>query len=426
MSDVTLNIDVDQVIQDKPITLSSKLTTIWWVFIAIGFFTFIFALLLSYPPELLWGAYYTNVIYWMGLSAGGIMTTVIYQIVRARWSPPVRRIGEANLAFLPWIFLLFLCTYFGAEYLFPWAREPMPGREWWMTTNFVYARFFVLFGLLYYLFYRYIRMSLRGDLGLLREKSNDPSIWKGYLSYKWTRCWQGTDKEVKRLQVWMSRLAPVIVFIYVMVYTFFATEMIVGMDTIWFSNMFGGFNFVGNIYMGWASTALISIFLLTKSDSFERIISSRQFWDLGMLCFGFCMLWGYLFFAQFLPQWYGNMPEETQWLIIRTRIEPWNVWGWVTFSMCFVVPFILLLSRDLKRTPRAFAVVCSIILLGIWCEKYITVMPQMSPKIIPFGVIEVGLFLGFLGIYGMCIQGFLKRFPYLPVSHPLTRGSVEW
>ena len=426
MQDIVLNLDIDKAIQDEPIKLSSKLTTIWSIFILIGFFTFLFALLLSYPIELLWAAYYTNVIFWMGLAAGGIMTTVIYQIVRARWSPPVRRIGEAHVAFLPWIFMLFLCTYYGASHLFPWAREPMPGREWWMSLNFVYVRFIVLFGILYYLFYKYVQMSLRGDIGLLREKCSDQSRWKGYIYQKWTKYWEGTDKEVSKLQPRMSRLAPVIVMVYVAIYTLFATEMIVGMDKIWFSNMFGGFNFVGNIYMGWAATALISIFLLKRSETFERNVSSRQFWDLGMLCFGFCMLWGYLFFAQFLPQWYGNMPEETQWLMLRTRIEPWKNWGWVTFGMCFVLPFILLLSRDLKRTPKAFGTVAVIILLGIWSEKYITVMPQVSPDAIPFGIIEIGLFLGFLGIYALSIQSFLRKFPALPVSHPLTRGSVEW
>jgi hypothetical protein len=127
-----------------------------------------------------------------------------------------------------------------------------------------------------------------------------------------------------------------------------------------------------------------------------------------------------------LPQWYGNLPEETQWMILRTREYPWKAWGWVTFAMCFIMPFILLLSRDLKRTPAAFATVGLLIFLGIWAEKYIAIMPNISPGSIPFGALEFGLFLGFLGMYVLSVLNFLSKLPFIPVSHPQTQGKIDW
>lgn len=80
-----------------------------------------------------------------GLALGGVMTAVIMQIVRATWGAPVRRLAEANVAFFPVAFFLFLTTYFGKEYLFYWGSKPMPGREMWMQPGFVYTRFAILF-----------------------------------------------------------------------------------------------------------------------------------------------------------------------------------------------------------------------------------------------------------------------------------------
>ena len=149
--------------------------------------------------------------------------------------------------------------------------------------------------------------------------------------------------------------------------------------------------------------------------------------------FGFTMLWGYLFFSQFLPQWYGNLPEETQWLFLRTREYPWKGLSWLTFSCAFVFPFIVLISEDVKRVGKTVVPVTLIILLGVWLERYVTVMPQLSPTAIPLvtaasgsGVMELGIFLGFMGIYVLSVLGFWSRYPMVPVAHPLTHGSDKW
>lgn len=420
-----LNIDIDKVIESEPMKIAPGMRNFLKFAMVIGILTFTYGFV-AYPPQLFWAAYYSNLVFWMGLAAGGCLIPCIFQIVRARWSPPVRRLAEANVSFLPYAYLLFLVSYFGRESLFPWARHPMPGREWWMQPNFVYARFAVLLAILFFLFWRFVRLSLRGDIGLIREKSSQRNRWHDWLHRVSTKNWLGSDREILPLQRRMSIFAPVIVIVYMVIYSLFSFEMIMGMDEIWYSNMFGGFQFVGNIYIGWAALALVTLYYMSVNRDYSATVGNQQLWDLGKLTLGFSIIWAYLFFSQFLPQWYGNLPEETQWLILRTREFPWKGWGWTTFSMCFVLPFILLLSRDLKKTPAALAAVSIVVLLGVWSERYIIIMPQVSPDAIPFGLIEIGLFLGFFGVYGLSLAAFLARVPYAPVSHPLTRGSVDW
>jgi hypothetical protein len=204
--------------------------------------------------------------------------------------------------------------------------------------------------------------------------------------------------------------------------------MIMGMDKVWYSNMFGGFIFVANINMGWTILACLTIYFARKHRIFGKSVSTNQLWDLGKLMFGFCMLWGYLFFSQYLPQWYGNMPEETQWLLLRTK-GLWQPFSYVVFGSCFIVPFVMLLSEDVKKTPVLLTMVGSIILLGNWLMYYVLVAPQLFPNSIPLldgALWEIGIFMGFLGAYGLSIQNFMKHVPFIAFSHPMAKGSIDW
>ena len=424
---VAQTIDVKEVLESKPLQLRTSLTRLLVLLTTLGAVALIYGML-AMPPEIFWGSFYVNFIFFTGLALGSVIITAIFQVTRAVWSPPLRRIAEAGVAFLPWSYAAFLCTYMGKEYLFPWGTAPMPGREAYMEPNFVYIRFSILLLVLFWLCYKFVSLSLRSDLGYVRENVSDAnkSNWQGVIPKLLTKGWKGSDNEVGPIQVTMSRMAPLLIFVYVVVYTMFATEMVSSTDTIWYANMYGGFSFIGNIFMGWSALAILCAYFSRTNPEYGKTMTDQQWWDLGKLMFGFTMLWGYMFFSHFLPQWYGNLPEETQWLILRTREFPWKGWSWVTFSMCFVIPFIALLSRDLKKTPLALSSIATIILLGVWSEKYVFIMPSYYPDVIPFGVYDVCIFLGFLGVYGLSVTGFLKRFPYAPLSHPVTRGVTNW
>lgn len=418
-------VNIDHVINAGPIRISSNTQMRLWAMVAIGSIIFLWGVT-SGPAAHVWAAFYVNFLFFLGLSMGATMTTVIMQIVRAKWSPPIRRLGEANISFLPVAFIAFLMTYVGKEYLFYWGRAPMPGREWWMQPNFVYFRFTVLFGALFFMMTRFVRMSLRADVGLARERAKDKGAWYLPAHNSLLHKWVGAEREIIPLQRRMSIEAPIVVAMYAIIYSLFAFEMIMGMDPSWISNLFGAFIFISSIYIGWASLALSAMFFARKNKQYGELLATQQLWDLGKLTLGFCMLWGYMFWSQFLTQWYGNLPEETAWLFLRTREWPWMGIAWLAFPMSFVIPFIMLLSRDLKKTPWTYAGVCFTLMAGVWLDRYLIVMPQVSPDSIPFGIYEVAIFIGFLGAYLLCIRNFLAKYPFVPISHPLTHGSIDW
>lgn len=420
-----LPVNIKEVVEAGPIEVGTSTNVKLWLMVFLGIFAFSYGLIFGDAGST-WGAFFVNVVYFQGLALGGVMTAVIMQIVRATWGAPVRRLAEANVAFFPVAFFLFLATYFGKEYLFYWGSKPMPGREMWMQPGFVYTRFAILFFVLYLLMARFVGMSLRGDIGLARERTEGETKWRLPIHEYLIRGWRGAEREVIPLQRKMSVFAPVVAFFYVVTTSLFAFEMIMGQNPTWYSNLFGAFIFVSQIYIGWAGLALMTMFFSKQKKEFGALITSQQFWDLGKLNLGFCMLWGYMFWSQFLTQWYGNLPEETQWLILRTREFPWKGLAWIVFPMCFVVPFISLLSRDVKKNRVTYAVVCVVLMTGVWLDRYLIIMPEISPDRIPLGIEQVGVFVGFLGAYLLCIRNFLSKHPFIPVSHPLTHGSDRW
>lgn len=422
-----LHIDLEAAKDAAPIQPNKNLRKLFWGYIFAGLLVSMLGIF-KYPQEQFWGAYYVNLLFWMGLSVGGVVITAIWQIVRATWSPAIRRLAEANVSFLPWAYLLVLISYFGKNALFPWGDSPMPGREWWMQPAFVYGRFAVLLAILFGFMWCFVRLSLRSDFGMLREDNVRHKHWTGFLAVGLSKNWKGSTTEIPAIQRKLSYMAPVLIALYAVCYSLFAFEMVMSMDAIWYSNLFGAFLFIGNIYMGLAMLALLTIYFSFTHVDYAKTLSRSLLWDLGKLTFAFCMIWGYFFFSQYLPQWYGNMPEETQWLILRTK-GLWRPLSYCVFAMCFVIPFILLLSEDLKKTPGALGTVCIIILIGMWLQFYVLVMPQLVPESITLfnaAILEVGLFFGFMGVYGLAIQNFMSQVPFIPVSHPATVGSVDW
>ena len=104
-------------------------------------------------------------------------------------------------------------------------------------------------------------------------------------------------------------------------------------------------------------------------------MTSRHFHDFGKLMFAFVMLWAYLAFSQFLIIWGANLPEEIPWYLDRIR----GPWGYVSLLLAFgqfVLPFTLLLSRNLKERPALLAKVA----IGILVMRLIDLIWLVEPN----------------------------------------------
>jgi hypothetical protein len=191
------------------------------------------------------------------------------------------------------------------------------------------------------------------------------------------------------------------------------------LDPHWTSTLFGAYYFIGSFYSALAMLVILTA-LKSSSAGLKDYISNRHFYDLGKLLLGFCLLTGDFFYSQFLVIWYGNLPEETKYVILRVRRSPWEPLAWAVLTVCFLIPFVVLLSRKVKMRPNPMILLSVLILIGMWFERFLLIAPSLwKGQTIPFGFEEVFITAGYFGGMGLTVLYFLNKFPILPVSDPL-------
>jgi hypothetical protein len=354
-----------------------------------------------------WQAYLVNFVYWTGLSFGAVLFVAVLNMANAQWGRPLKRLAEALGAFLPVSFLLFWVLYFGREKIFPWTREPVPGKEIWLNAGFLFARNGVGLLLLTALSLALVYYSVKGDRALTGHSSRiEPPE-------------ADTNWRAQRV------LSPIIGIVYAFVLSLLAFDLIMSLDRHWYSTLFGAYYFMSSFYTALAAMYLLSPISL-KAPGLREYIHPHHLHDLGKLVFAFCIFTGYLFYAQFLVIWYGNLPEETRYVILRVKLTPWEPVAWTILVMIFVIPFVLMLSRRIKMKPLPMMILSGNILVGMWLERFILVTPSIwKGEGIPIGLLEVLITAGFFGIMGLSMIIFLGRVPLLPISDPLFQKSIE-
>ena len=382
----------------EPLKISwGKWSLLAGVLFVIGVVSFIVGISGS-QAQRVWQAYLINFVFWLGLAAGSILFVAVLNLTHARWGRPLKRLAEALGSFLPVSFIFFWPICGGRASLFSWIHEPVHGKEQWLNVSFFFAREGIAIFLLGAAATALIYFSVRADSV---QSSGDHST-------KTAACWK-----------WQQTLSLLLGILYALVLSLVAFDLVMSLDPHWYSTLFGGYFFVGSFYTALAALALLAG-LLRETSPLRVIGRARHFHDLGKLLFGFCMMTGYLFYSQFLVIWYGNLPEETRYVIERIRHNPWVPLSWIILGACFALPFFVLLFRRFKTSPRWLMGLGLIILIGMWFERLLLVAPSIwKGEKMPLGLIELSITAGFLGAVGLTATLFLKKVPFLPVSDPL-------
>ena len=362
-----------------------------------------------------WRAYFVNWLFWTGLSQAGVLFAASQVLASARWSHPVRRIAEASGAFLPVSFVFFLVLWLGRAHVFPWIAAPV--EEWpkgyWLRDWFVFTRVGVGLLAMYGLSFWYLYHSLRPDAALLRSAVSGRA---GRLYARLSKGWgDGAGDHVAQLALCegrQSRLAAALVVVYAVVMSVVAFDFIMSLAPHWLSNLLGAYFFMAAWLMGLMALALTTIFWRHHLQ-LESLITPKTLHDLGKLCFAFTVFWAYLFFSQFIVIWYGNLPEETSFMMLRIATQPWKPIGILMVVLVFVVPFWGLMGVVPKKTPAILGTFAVISLTGLWLDRWVFVIPsivQAAPRA-PLGWPELLVTAGFAGIWGLAHAWFARTFP---------------
>ncbi len=369
-----------------------------------------------------WHLFHVNWLYFTGLATGSVAFTAVQKVTKAKWSGLMIRFAEAAAAFLPVSFLGFLVIFsVGYDHIYP-VMDGLPhSKALWLSHSWMFWRLFFGLFVLYLLAFKLIQADLVPDL---YEVKGNVSGFRRKLYDSWVAAagFDGSTQTVARQDERIYTLAPAVVVTYAIVLTLVAFDGIMALQPHWFSNLLGGFYFMGSFLGGHTLLAHTQRYG-GRQVGIDDLISPKQRHDLGKLCFGFTVFWTYLMWAQFLVIWYGNLPEETGFVFARLW-GPWLPVGRAVFLGMFLIPFFGLLGVLPKKTPFTLSLFTGISLIALWLERYLLVVPSVTAEPGPvFGLPELGPTVMFLGLFLLTYGLFARTFPM--VSPRLAEISLD-
>jgi len=366
---------------------------------AIGTVASLLGLFLN--PPVFFRAYLVAWLLVVGVSVGCLAISMLHHLSRGAWGLMVRRPLEAAARTIPLVGLLSIPIVLGIKQIFLWARPEVVAHDlmlqqkhWYLNVPFFIGRlifYFVVWGGFGFVL---DRLSRRQD------EAPDPGL-------------------ARRMQL----LAAPGLAIYCLLATFASVDWLMSLQPHWFSTIYGIYFIGGQGLAALAFIILIALYLSRRAPM-KQVLAPQHFHDYGKLFLAFVMLWAYFSFSQFLIIWAGNLPEEIIWYV--RRIE--NGWGFLALSIVlfhFGMPFLLLLSRNLKRAPKRLGGLALFMLFMRWVDLYWQAEPAFHADnrfYFHWLFLTTLLAVGGIWLYAFCAE--LKKRPLLPINDPFLAEAV--
>jgi hypothetical protein len=378
---------------------SQRLKTLAFAFVAIGVIGFLVGLMKN--QERLWTSYLVAFFFTTCMGLGGLFWASVQNISKAGWSVSIRRLSEGMTAFLPMILIGGLVLLGGVKILFPWANPDVVAHDpaiavksAYLNVTFLVIRL-VVFGLLMLFFGK----KIVGN-SLKQDQTGDETL---------------THKNVGWSVAW--------VIIFALSFSLFSVDLLMSLLPTWYSTIFGIYCFAG-LFQGSLALLVLMIIYVRRAGFVRGYINDEHMHDVAKFTKGFTVFWAYIAFSQFMLIWYANIPEETEFFILRATE------GWMAISMAllifkFVVPFLLLLPRAAKRNENHLILVCSLLVVMQYLDVYWMVYPNFFNNHVTFGFYEIAMLLLFVGIFMLLTMKFFQKNNLVAIKDPRMHEALS-
>jgi hypothetical protein len=352
-------------------------------------------------PAQFFHSYLMAFIFWLGVPLGCFAVLMIHHLVGGTWGFVMQRPLESAIRTFPVMALLFLPLLVGLSDLYPWARPDAVAQDPALRSKVLYLNtpFFIARSGVYF------------------------TIWisVGYFLSKWSREQDrtGDDSLVERLQ---TLSGPGLV-LYGLTVTFSSIDWVMSLEPRWYSTIYGMIFMVSH---GVVALAFMigAVFFLSRRKPLAEMIAPWIFQDLGNLMLAFIMLWAYTSFSQFLLIWAENLVHEIPWYLNRLA-GGWAAVGSAVAMLQFALPFLLLLSRAVKRKAEALCAVATMIAFMHLVEMFWFVEPVLHSTGFHLSWMDV---LAPVGIGGVWFAAFLWQLggqALLPFRDPRLTAIIK-
>jgi len=323
-------------------------------------------------------SYLVGFMYVATLGLGGLFFVLIQHLVRAGWSVAARRQMEWLAGFLPICVILFIpVLVFSHDIYHHWmgpqaAADPiLIKKAKWLNPTFFYVRAFIYLG-----------------------------IWSALATFfRSTSKKQDTTGD-SGLTLRMEAVSAPGMLLFGVSISFAAFDWMMSLDPHWFSTIFGLYVFAGSVLSSFALLALMTM-SLTANGLFNNVSTVEHQHDIGKFMLGFTVFWAYIAFSQFFLIWYANLPEEITFFLNRWE-NGWKPLSYLLLFGHFVIPFLWLLPRTMKRIRLTLSIGAVWLLVMHFVDLYWNIMPNFAhggeKAVFHFSWVDIAGWLGPVGV----------------------------
>ena len=339
-------------------------------------------------------SYLMGYMLWLGVTLGCLALGMVHQLSGGAWGVVIRRPIGAATRVLPWTTVLFLPIALGMNRMYPWTDAALVARDEALQHKQLYLNtpFFLIRAAIYFLVWNALSYFLNA-WSLEQDRTANPRF-------------------ARRMQM----LSGGGLLAYGFTITFASFDWLMSLEPHWFSTIYGVLILGGQ---GLSALAFLIIVLvwLSRRPPLDRIVAPSHFHDLGNLMLAFVMLWAYFSFSQYLIIWSGNLPVEIAWYLHRLQTG-WRPVAVALIVFHFIVPFVVLLSRDVKREPQMLVKVAIGILAVRLVDLFWLIAPEFRQNGIGVSWLDVVVPVTLGAIWAGCFVNQLRGRAILPLHDP--------
>lgn len=343
-------------------------------------------------PSQFFRSYLLGWTYWLGLSLGCLGVLMLQHLSGGIWGKTIRRFLEAGAANVPLMAVLFVPLAFGLHALYPWTNHDLVQASELLHQKQVYLNvpFFLVRIALYFVVWFVLQMLLRRYSRRVDATASAHALGR------------------------LTSVSAAGMILYFLTVTLASVDLIMSLEPEWYSSIFGALVGAG-MFLSAFALCIILLTWLTVRGPLGQVLSAEHFHDLGKLLLAFVIFWTYLAFSQFLIIWAGNLPTEISWYVRRLG----GGWQWIGLALIvfqFALPFLLLLSRDLKRVARSLVIVAGIVVAAQMGNMTWLIVPSFYGSGFRLHWMDIAAPIAVGGLWLALMLRTLSRSPLLPLN----------
>ena len=372
------------------------------LFIVAGVFLFISFILFFFDTHYFFFSYLTSYMFFLTLTLGALFIVLLQYVTAAGWSVVIRRVPEVLMCNIPLMGILVIPILFGMHDLYHWTHLDAVLHDHLLQIKrpFLNTTFFIIRMILYFVVWSWIVKKFFKK-SVLQDETGD-----------------------HQLTLDLERSSTYSMIIFGLTITFSAVDLVMSITPHWYSTIFGVYIFAGAALIAFSVTSLLYMFLRAK-NYLKDIVTVEHYHDLGKLIYGFNIFWSYIAFCQFFLIWYASVPEETDFYLKHFE----GSWTYVTALLCighFGIPFVLFISRWLKRSLTYHACMVGWICFMHFVDLYWIIIPNITPAGLDIHFIDITLFLGIGALYFAMFFKNLNKVCLIPKKDPRLSESLNF